>query len=51
MGGVVGWMIFDIFCVKNEDMCYLLLVVGVVGGFVVVFNVFFVGIMFVIEEM
>lgn len=44
-------MVFDIFCLKGDEVCYMLLVIGVVVGLVVVFNVLLVGILFIIEEM
>lgn len=44
-------MVVDIFCLCSVEVCYLLLVIGVVVGLLVVFNVLLVGILFVIEEM
>lgn len=51
IGGNIGCMVFDIFCLKGDEVCYMLLVIGVVVGLVVVFNVLLVGILFIIEEM
>lgn len=44
-------MVLDVFCMCSVEVWYMLLVIGVVVGFFVVFNVLLVGILFIIEEM
>lgn len=50
-GGNIGCMVLDVFCMCSLEVWYMLLVIGVVLGFLVVFNVLLVGILFIIEEM